>query len=259
MTGVESEMKNALSYAVCLLVVLTARDAAAQVGQPWTDRGYFNLNGGFEPASGNLTDAVTRRIFDEDGTFSVAQPVDSSAFVDFSAGGRLWRNVSFGIGFHQGSTHSDASVQGSIPHPLFFNQPRAFDTSVADLKRTERAVHVQFGYMLVLSDRVSAHLMLGPSFFKLRQNVVSDVSFSEVAAIATVNVTPVVTERVDTPTGFNVGVDLGFQLYETSGVNLGAGLLIRYAAASADVLLLQNTVDSDVGGVQVGIGARVRF
>ena len=253
-------MKNALSYAVCLLVVFTARNAAAQIGQPWTDRGYFNLNGGFEPASGNLTDAITRRIYDEDGTFSVAQPVDSGGFFDFSAGGRLWRNVSVGIGFHQGSSRSDASVQGSIPHPLFFNQPRAFSTSVADLKRTERAVHVQFGYMLVLSDRVSAHLMLGPSFFKLRQNVVSDVSFSEVGGnFTSVNVTPVVTERVDTPTGFNVGVDLGFQLYETSGINLGAGLLIRYAAASADVPLLQNRVDSDVGGVQVGIGARVRF
>ena len=36
-------------------------------------------------------------------------------------------------------------------------------------------------------------------------------------------------------------------------------MFVRYSGASADVLVLENTVDSDVGGLQVGFGVRTRF
>lgn len=253
-------MKKALTTALMLFVVFCAHDAAAQVGQPWTDRGYVNLNAGFEATSGDLNDATTFPLYDEDASLSVAQAIDSGALVDLSAGARVWRNVSFGIGFHTGSTHSEASVQGSIPHPVFFNRPRPIALSVGDLKRSERAIHVQFGYMVPLSDRLNVHIMLGPSFFKVKQNVVSAIAVAEQGgAFTAVTVTPTITERSDSPVGFNVGVDLGFQLYETQGVKLGAGILIRYAGASSDIQVLSNTVDSDLGGLQVGFGGRLRF
>ena len=251
-------MKKALTFAVCSLVILVARETAAQP-LPWTDRGYFNLNVGFESSSDDFADDASRPTYDETMTFSTAQSIDSGAFFDFSAGARVWRNVSVGIGFHQGSTNSDATVQGAVPHPQFFNRPRSFTATVTDLERSERAIHVQLGYMIIVSDRMTAHLMLGPSFFKVRQNVISDVTFTENSGFTSVNVSPTVSERVDSPVGFNIGADLAFQVAEVNSVKLGAGLLLRYAAAKADILLLDDTAESDLGGFHVGLGARIRF
>lgn len=252
-------MKKAMTCAVCALVALSARDASAQVGQPWTDRGYLNLSVGFESVSGELNDATTFRLYDEDASLSVAQAIDSGAFVDVSGGLRVWRNVSVGLGYHQGSTDSEAAVAGSIPHPIFFNRNRAVAMSVGDLKRTERAVHLQVGYMVPLSDRIHVHVLLGPSFFKLKQDVVSEIAIAEQGDFTTVTATPTVAERSDSSTGFNIGVDLGFTIAETASAKFGAGMFIRYAGASADVQVLSNTVDSDVGGLQVGFGGRIRF
>ena len=261
LAGVDILMfKNVLTCSVGLLVVLSAGDAAAQGGTPWTDRGYFNLNVGFESTSGDLNDATTFPIYGETASLSVDQAIDSGSFFDFSAGARVWKNFSAGIGFHQGSTHSEAAVQGSIPSPVVTDRPRPLALGVGDLTRSERAVHLQFGYMLVLSDKVNVHVMLGPSFFKLRQDVVVSVTPVEAGPpFTSVSGNPTVAEREDSSTGFNIGVDVGYTFYQTTNLKAGAGMFIRYSGASADVLLLSNTVDSDVGGLQVGFGGRLRF
>jgi hypothetical protein len=241
------------------LMAISSRDAAAQVGDPWTDRGYVNLNIGFESVSANLTDATTRRIYDEDATFSVAQAIDSGALFDFSVGARVWRNASVGIDFHRQATDTEATVQGAVPHPVIFNRPRPFTLSVTDLSRSERAIHLQFGYMFVLTDRITAHAVLGPSFFHVSQDVISDVSVAESGNFASVNATAVITERSDSATGFNAGVDVSYELYEYEGIKIGAGALIRWAGASTEIQLLQNNVDTDLGGLHFAFGARVRF
>jgi hypothetical protein len=251
--------KSVLRAIVCLFVLASARDAAAQVGQAWTDRGYFNLNIGFESASGELNDATTETIYGEQGTLSVSQAVDSGSFFDFSVGARVWRNATVGIGYHSGGTHSESSVEGSIPHPLFFNRPRALTLTATDLDRTERAVHLQFGYMLPINDRISVHVTLGPSFFSLRQDVVADVTLVESGNFDTVTGTPDIVEREDSPVGFNIGADVAFNLYTRDRFKAGAGMFLRYAGASADVLVLDDVVDSDVGGLQIGFGVRTRF
>ena len=252
-------MKKVLTFAVCILVMMVARDAAAQP-LAWTDRVYVNLNGGFESGSEDLTDTATRRVYGEDATFSSVQTADSGGIFDFGAGARVWKNATIGIAYHQGSSSNDAAVQGTVPHPLFFNQPRSFSTTASDLERTERAVHLQFGYMILVTEDATVHLTIGPSFYKRRQEVVSDVTFSEVGApFTSVTGNPVVTEREDSPVGFNIGADFAYQFYTTNDVKLGAGVLLRYTAATADLQLLQNTVDSDLGGFQFGVGARIRF
>jgi hypothetical protein len=257
--GVEITMKKALLFAVCLLVALSVRDAAAQTVREWTDRGYANVNIGFESGSGNLNDTATFRLYDEDGTLSVAQAVDSGAFFDFSVGARVWRNASAGIGFHTGTSHSEAAVQASVPDPVVFGRPRAVNTVVGDLKRNERAFHLQFGYMLPLSDRISVHVMAGPSFFTLNQDVVEALDVTETPSFGG---TPVVARRTDSPVGANIGADVTYQFYERNNVKVGAGMFLRWTGASADVEVVRDSghiLDSDVGGLQIGFGGRVRF
>lgn len=252
--------RTSLTVAVCVLLMASAREADAQVGQPWTDLGYFNLNAGFESASGTLNDSTTFTLYDESGTKTVGLDTDSGALIDFSVGSRVWRNVSVGIGFHHGGSSGEAAVQSSVPHPLFFDSNRNVATTAGDLDRSERAIHLQFGYVVPINDRLSVHITAGPSFFRLKQEVVSDVTFAEVGLPFTdVNVTPVVTERSDSATGGNVGIDVAYLAYETTTLRLGGGVFIRYSGASASITVLQNEVDSDVGGLQFGLGARLRF
>jgi hypothetical protein len=251
--------RRVLTVAVCLLLAASVRDASAQAGQAWTDRGYLNLNIGFESTSGTLNDAATFTLYDELGTKAVEAGTDSGSIFDFSVGSRVWRNVSVGLGYHRGSTSGEAAVSASVPNPLFFNRHRAVAFGVSDLNRTEQAFHIQFGYMLPLSDRMDVHLFFGPSFFRLKQDVVSDVSFTETGNNATVNGSAVVEERSDSAAGANVGVDVAYKLYENINWKVGAGMFVRYSGASGKITVLQNTLDSDVGGLQIGFGARLRF
>jgi hypothetical protein len=36
-------------------------------------------------------------------------------------------------------------------------------------------------------------------------------------------------------------------------------MFLRYSAATARIRILENEVDSDLGGLQIGFGARLRF
>ncbi|MGH9174259.1 MAG: hypothetical protein ACRD1H_07865, partial [Vicinamibacterales bacterium] len=131
---------------------------------------------------------------------------------------------------------------------------------LSDLDRTERAVHLLVGYMMPLSEELSLHVSLGPSFFRLKQEVVSDATFTEQGfPFATVTATPVIAERTDSATGFNIGVDATYKLYETPTIKLGAGVFLRYAGATAEIQVLDTVVESGVGGVQLGFGGRLRF
>ncbi len=235
----------------------TPRDASAQIGQAWLDRGYLNLSAGFETVSGGLTDARTFRLYDEDGTLSVSQSLDSGALFDFSVGARVWRNVSVGIGFHREATSGEGSLTASVPNPVFTDRNRNVAASASDLNRSERAFHLQLGYMVPFSDRMSVHFTLGPSFFNVKQDVISDATFTE--AFPNVTAAAALAERSESATGFHIGADAAFLLLDSNDMNLGAGVFLRYAAATVDVQVLDNRVGTDAGGLQIGFGGRLRF
>ena len=244
---------------MALLVLMSATPASAQLGTTWTDRGYFNFNIGFESTSGTLNDATTFTIYEEAGSRTIEQNVDSGSIIDFSVGSRVWRNVSAGIGFHRGSNQSEASGTLSVPHPLIFNSNRNATVAAGELERSESAFHIQVGYMIPFSEQLSVHVTAGPSFFRLSQEVLADVTFTEQAPFNTVNVSGVTGERTDSAVGINAGVDVTYQFWESDAYRIGAGAFLRYAGASARITVLQNEVDTDVGGLQFGLGLRVRF
>ena len=252
--------RNVLTAAIAIALVAIAAPASAQVGAAWIERGYFNLNVGFETTSGTLNDSTTFRLYDETGTRTVEQNVDSGSLFDFSVGGRVWENVSVGIGYHRGGNSSEASGTASVPHPLVFNSNRLVAVAADGLDRTEQAFHIQVGYMIVLNEDLSVHATAGPSFFRLKQEVLADVAYTEIGApFTTVNSSPVVAERSDSVIGLNAGVDVAYRFYESDAYNVGAGVFLRYAGGSARITVIENEVDTDVGGLQFGFGARVRF
>ncbi len=257
------EAKSTMQRYVATLTMfglLAAPAAASAQMQEWTERGYANLSLGFQGSAGNLEDAREFSLYQEQARISVDGDTDAGPFFDIGGGARVWRNVSVGASFHRVSGDGDASVQGSIPHPVFFDRPRSFTAEVRGLQRSERALHISVGYMWIVNERVDVHVLGGPSFFHVSQEVVGDVAVAESGPpFTSVVASPAVATREESPVGAHIGADVTYRFYQQGQITVGAGAFLRYAGASADILLLANDVSTDIGGVQFGFGLRTRF
>jgi hypothetical protein len=123
---------------------------------------------------------------------------------------------------------NDVSIAATIPHPFFSNTPRSIEGAATGLKRNELAAHLLAVYR-ISDGRVDVALSSGPSFFSVKQGLVTDVSYSEsypydTAAFTTASFTTVSRSAV----GFNVGADVGVRLIR----HVGVGALVRFSRAS---------------------------
>ena len=236
-----------------------AHEAEAQ--QVWTDQVYVNIGFGVESGSSDLNDTKTFTLYDEASTVNTTSAWTSGSLFDVSAGLRVWRGLSIGIGYHQEKTNTaDVAIDGTAAHPLFFNRPRSFTGSVTGLKRKENATHFNLGWMVPIGSRVDVHVTAGPSFFRLQQDAIADVEpvergvpFTEVGLLTT----RATVKR--SLVGFNAGVDAAYFVWQNDRVRLGLGGFLRFAGATTDVNLLANDVETKVGGGQFGFGVRIRF
>jgi len=249
-----------LTFLVIGLIAGASRDAAAQT-QAWDDRVYLNIGFGVESGTSALADSNTFLIYDETGTVATSSTYTSGSLFDVGIGIRIWKNVSVGASYHQEQNTAEIAVTGTVPHPVFFNQPRSFSTTAGESDfRKEKAVHLQFGWMLPIGEKFDVLLFGGPSWFRLEQPVVADITIADsTAPFLQVTVTPNVEIRKKSQIGFNTGVDATYVVWQNDSVRLGAGAFMRYAHAQTTVLLLHTEQTTDVGGLQFGFGGRLRF
>lgn len=237
----------------------SARVASAQAAA--TDRGYINIGWGVESGSSTMTDTRTATVYEESATVTTTAPFTSGSLFDVGAGIRVFRNFTVGAGFHQEQNDVDSTITGSIPSPIFFNRPRQL-SATEPLNRKEMATHLMFGYWIPVSDKFDVLAYGGPSFFRLTQEVVSEVTPNEAGATSTtVGATVEKAERKKSVTGFNVGVDATYILWSNDSMRIGAGGFVRFTQASTDVQMMDagSVQPTDVGGVQFGFGGRIRF
>ncbi|MCC7126990.1 MAG: outer membrane beta-barrel protein [Acidobacteria bacterium] len=241
------------------MVVGTSVPAAAQ-SRAWEDRVFAGVSFGLESGSTDITDARTRTIYAEPASITTTSSFDSDSILDFQVGARVYGNVGVSLAYHAESSTAAAQVSGSIPHPLFFDRPRSFSNEIDGVDRDEHATHLQIGYMVPLNDKIDMYVYGGPSFFRVKQELVSDVAVAEQGApFNTVVVQPTFQEFKKNATGYNVGVDLAYMFMTTDTLRLGVGGFARLTKATAELTVDGATVETDLGGFQVGIGARIRF
>lgn len=246
-----------LTFLVIGLIAGVSNDAAAQT-RAWDDRVYLNVGFGVESGTSALADSKTFTVYDETGTVASSSDYTSGSLFDVGVGFRIWRNLSVGVAYHQEQNTADIKVTGSAPHPVFFNQPRNFTATAGGQDfRKEKATHLQVGWMLPLSEKLDVLLFGGPSWFRLEQPVLSDVKIVDQASAFTQVTT--VEIRKKSPVGFNLGADATYILWQNDSVRAGAGAFVRYALAKTNVLLLSTEQSTDVGGLQIGFGGRLRF
>jgi hypothetical protein len=209
-----------------------------------------------------MTDTRTSTIYEESGTVTSSSTFTSGSLFDVGVGLRVYRNFTVGVGYHQEQNDTDGTLTGSIPSPVFFNKPRTLSDTVPGLNRKEMATHLMIGWVIPFSAKMDLMVYGGPSFFRLNQDTVSNVTFGENGGdYTTVVAQPTVTTRNKSITGFNAGADATYILWSNDSVRLGAGGFIRFTQASTDVQMFDagSAQSTDVGGIQFGFGGRIRF
>jgi hypothetical protein len=237
----------------------TPPDEKAAKSSEWTDRVFVNVSLVFQiKANTNITTSSTSTVYAETATIDSAQVIESQAATfDIGGGFRVWRNLGVGIGYSQLSTTGAAAVSAKVPHPLLYDQPRTATASATGLQHSEKQVHIYALWMLPLAPKIDVAVFGGPTIFMLKQGVVGAVSFSEVGAPYTsVNLNYNTYEVSKGKTGFNVGADLTYKITKMFGV----GGFFRYAGTTIEITPPGSAaVKVSVGGVQIGVGGRIRF
>ena len=238
-------LKAALSLTFCVFAA-----APAQAQMTWTDRGFVNASIGVQGGSRDLATSSTFTIYDENATLETTQNVGGGAFFDVGGGYKVWRNLAIGIGFTRISSDADVAVTARVPDPLIHDRIRTVSSTSAGAKHSEVAVNLSGTWMVPVTDKVDVGLSFGPTIFLVSQDVPTSVSVTEpgpsisAATLATADKTTV---------GIHLGVDVTYLITP----RVGAGVLARYSAGSAD---LEGASDSlGVGGFQIGGGVRIRF
>ena len=242
---------------VCL-AVLTLGRAEAQTSE-WDGRGFIWISGGGQFSDTEFKVAQSVPKFDEVAQFETDHTSGSGGLLDVAGGVRIAGNLGVGVGFSVLGNQNDVSGTGTVPNPLFFDRPRDVTFEETGLEHREVGIHFSAVYVIPVSDRFLVSVFGGPTLFRLRQDLVSDVvlgpetdaPFFDMVDVASVSTTSVSA----TSFGGHIGFDGTFLLND----QLGVGGFFRCAAGSVDLPTGDTLVSVDAGGLQIGGGLRLFF
>jgi hypothetical protein len=165
--------------------------------------------------------------------------------------------VGVGAAVTRVSRTTPAAFATAIPHPFYFNRPRAAAGEITGLRREELGVHVQLRATFPIGSRVETSAFGGPSLFRIQQGIVTDFSYADSYPYDSVTFDAAQSSTVRKMTvGFNVGGDAAVFLTRSVGV----GFTAMYSRAEGDLSVAEGrTVGVRAGGVTTGAGLRLRF
>ena len=227
----------------------TAAPAGAQQAQ-WNDRVFANISFGVQPGTEGVSRTVGFDLYEEQGAIRTASELGSGPVFDIVAGGRVRDRYGAALGLAFRNKDRGASVEGTIPDPAVFEQPRTVSLSLSGLEHSETWITPMFVWFHPLTQELDAMVMAGPAFVRVKHDHLGAVEVSEGAGGPDLAVT---TSRVSkTVAGFSIGGDVRYLFTP----NLGVGGFLRFSRASVDVA---DDHSLDVGGLQLGVGLRIRY
>jgi hypothetical protein len=228
-----------------------------RAGPDVSPKGFLAVNGIYQTTSNNFSDGTAFQANAEEGRFDTNYSVKSGRAFDIAGGVKFSNAFGIGVSVSRFSRTTPAHFIGSIPHPFFFGHSRAVASDVSGLKREELAVHAQGRSTMAVGKRLEVSLFGGPSFFRVRQDAVTDFTYTESYPYdqATFTSTTTSVEKAS-KIGFNGGGDIAF--FFTRQIGVGFTALVSKATVPIKSAGSGNA-DIKVGGVQAGGGLRLRF
>jgi hypothetical protein len=240
------------------LVALTLAEGmsttALAQGTPPDSRVALDLTAGYQTIATSFSQTVTFEQYSESGSLTSTYTVGRRPVVDAGLIVRVWRSVGVGISGSYFHDSGSAQVNALVPNPLVFGQPRQVN-GPAGAAHTEAGVHFQAAYWVQPSQRLEIVVSGGPSVFRVDQDFVSDVTYTQAYPydVATFQGASVIRQR-KTETGVNIGGEVGWRVAR----HLGLAAAMRFSRATAEFpgTSAQSMV---IGGLHVGAGIRLPF
>jgi hypothetical protein len=151
------------------------------------------------------------------------------------------------------SSTSDVALDATLPHPVFFDQPRHVTSTQSGAKHSEDVVHINAIWMMPVANKLDIGIFGGPSIFAVKQDTVETVTVTETSDLAHPTVNAPLSRVSKTVVGVNFGADVQYLI----GKKWGVGGTLRYSVGSMS--LPGGADDLTVGGFQIGGGGRFRF
>ena len=242
-------------------------DATAQPAP--TERIILWLGGGARPASRTFGSSRVFPAFFELANFQVDYDVGQGRIIDGGMAFRVWRNLGVGLDLSRYRSVNCAQITTDLPHPFFFDLPRTTMGEVGGLERLELGAHIRALWMMQFVEWLVVSVSGGPSLINAQQDLVSSVEHTEVGfPFGEIDFAGhTILGQSQTTVGANLGVDIdAYVLGKLPFVNrfevakqIGVGVLIRYMRGSVDLLVGDDPVEVDLGGLHVTVGLRLRF
>jgi hypothetical protein len=250
-----------MRWFIVVLIAGMASAAHAQTpspaGAPQRFRGYISVDGGYQGGTEDFGTRGTFPEFLEEGSFDADHDVDAGPQFQGSGGVGVWKNLYAGVAVSRFSRRTPARVNGSVPHPFFFARNRLIEGEATGLTREELAVHLQARALIPVSRRIDIALFGGPSWFNVSQGVVGGIEYNQSYPFDTAEFRSATTSAPSASrVGFNAGADAAFFFTR----HLGVGGAVQVARADVELDAgNERTVVVKAGGIQGGVGLRIRF
>ena len=217
----------------------------------------FSEDIAFPETGGVYRDVLSGAAAQEEARFESDYRFENAPLFDVSGGVRVAPYFALGIGVSRFMIEETASVSAQVPHPFFPRRDRSISGASPPLTREETAIHLQALVVLPVTRSFTVTGFGGPTFFDVKQQLVTDVNFTHAYPYDTAEFSSAVTSRESSDAaGFNVGVDVAFYF---SG-NVGVGWLTRYSRAMVEVPSASGeTLEIETGGLHTAVGLRLRF
>ena len=229
--------------------------AGPSAWQTWLGAGYISVSGIYQGGSSSFTDSFSFPQYAEQAHLSASYPAYNGAGVDGGGWFRIWKGFGVGVAASWFAKTGSIEVDASIPHPLYLERDRQIAGSSSS-RREEIAAHLQAGWVITAGRRLVVTVGGGPSWFSVKQDVVTGVRWSESYPYDTATFAGADSAGSnESALGYNAGVDVGY--YVTR--NFGIGGLVRFSRARVSLASPSGASTIDAGGVQAGVGLRLRF
>jgi len=237
----------------CALVAATPFASAQGASEP---RGFIVVNGSYQVQSHDFERTASLRANAEDASFRTEYEVKGGPAFDAAGGVRVSRRLAIGAGVSRFSRSTAATLNGSVPHPFFFNRPRPVAGDVAALDRADLAVHVQARAIAPLGPRMQLAVFGGPSFFHVTQDIVSTFTWADSYPFDTATFASATTVNA---TGSKVGFNAGAEVAYFFSRRMGVGGTVQFSGATVELDAPRGAQDVKAGGTNVGGGLHLRF
>jgi opacity protein-like surface antigen len=235
-----------------------AAQAQTQQTQPSTEFGYVTFSVGGQTTGHDLSTLTSPQIYGEPSSIRADHNIGGGALVDLGGGVRVWRKLSVGLTYSHFGDTGTAAITAQVPNPAFVGSYRTATTTANDAKRSEDALHFQAGWPFAIMPKLTVTGLIGPSFIHVSQDLVENIQLSEGAfPFSTVSISSVsLGSKSGWGSGVNVGADATYRIARA----FDAGLLLRYAGATATLTAESGEeIKAKAGGFQIAVGVRYRF